>query len=139
MFYEIIKIVSLSLMTISSGNLQKEMPVESVESAAYIGTWEWTSSTISGRGGKNTVTAEDSKDTKTITITKENKVLVYTNGKLECEGTFKLKTGKGANDPMANNIESPCLKGHFSIKDGMLNQYEYLGCPSRNSLYKKVK
>ncbi len=130
--FEIAKILSIAILSLNSGNLDKENV--SPTTNEFIGTWEWVSTSISGRGGVNTTLASDTEMTKTIVITEDFLLKVIENGKTVCEDNFEfIETNK----PMGNNIKGECLKGNFSIKDGTLNQYEYLGCPSSNTTYVK--
>ncbi len=136
MFYELAKIIGLSLMTLTGTTTEKKSTNPDFES--FIGMWEWVSTSTAGRGGIHVATAEITGTTKTITISEDGKISIHENSKLVCEGGFELLTTK-SNDPLVNNFKSDCMKGSLSFKDGNLQQYEYLGCPSRTTLYKRIK
>ncbi len=134
MFYEIAKVLSLALMTFANGDFQNgEITTSKVHE--FVGTWEWVSTNTSGRAGLHVELAGDTKTTKTLVITADYKLKVYTNDELSCESGFKPVKSK---DGLSWKLQSNCMNGTLSFReDGQLSQYEYLGCPSRTTLYKR--
>jgi hypothetical protein len=135
--FEITKIIIITLSMMGQ-------PTENINTIntdnPYIGTWEWEQTVVSGRGGKHTANPESAGITKEITITEDGKVIIKENGEITCESDFIISSNEDqAKGGLNDSVYGGCLKGSFSIKDGKLEHYQYLGCPSSLSTYSNLK
>jgi len=106
---------------------------------AYVGTWTWEETTVSGRGGKSTTTAEETKIIKQLVIAADGTASLLESGKETCSASISLEETDGPNGGFDHSIVSDCIKGSIGIKDGKLIHYQYLGCPSSLSTYAKAE
>ena len=106
----------------------------------YVGTWQWEQTVVSGRGGKSTANPENAGITRIISISNDGKVIIKENDKITCESDFIVSGGDedGEEGDLNDSIDEGCMKGLFRIKDGKLDHYQYLGCPSSLSTYARV-
>lgn len=136
--FEIAKIIMMTLSLMGQ-------PTEDINTTnsdnPYAGTWEWEQTVVSTRGGKSTVTPESEDVTRIVRITKKGKVTIKENGKVTCESKFVISGTEedGEEGGLNDSVDEGCFKGLFRIKDGKLENYRYLGCPSSLSTYRKVK
>jgi hypothetical protein len=137
--FEIAKIIMMTLSMMGQ-------PTENIATIntdnPYVGTWEWEQTVISGRGGKSTANPASAGITRKVTITKNGKVIIKEDGKITCEGNFIISKRDGDEEAqegeLNDRVEEGCLKGLFRIKEGKLEHYQYLGCPSSLSTYTRV-
>lgn len=135
--FELAKIIMMTLSLM--GQPTEDMTTIKTDNP-YAGTWEWEQTVVSGRGGKQTANPKSEGVTRIVTITKEGKVTIKENGKITCESDFVI-SGGDEDEPegeLNDSVDEGCMKGLFRIKDGKLDHYQYLGCPSSLSTYSRV-